>query len=85
MLAKRGGIYVRRGELRLAVADFDEAYNLFSDAGQEFVALQVRHNLGWAAANLGQLLQALTILDENCQAFLRLGHDRRCRSCRGRR
>ena len=75
VLANRGGIYVRRGELRLAVADFDEAYNLFSDAGQEFVALQVRHNLGWTAANLGQLPQALTILDENCQAFLRLGHD----------
>ena len=75
VLANRGGIYVRRGELRLAVADFDEAYNLFSDAGQEFVALQVRHNLGWAAANLGQLPQALSILDENCQAFLRLGHD----------
>ncbi len=71
----RGGIYVRRGELRQAVADFDEAYNLFSAAGLEFMALQVRHNLGWAAANLGQLPQALTILDENCQAFLRLGHD----------
>ena len=66
---------MRRGELRQAVADFDEAYQLFSAAGQEFVALQVRHNLGWAAANLGQLPQALTILDENCQAFLRLGHD----------
>ena len=75
VLANRGGIYVRRGELRQAVADFDEAYNLFSAAGQEFIALQVRHNLGWAAANLGQLPQALTILDENCQAFLRLGHD----------
>ena len=35
----------------------------------------MRHNLAWAAANLGQLPQALTILDENCQAFLRLGHD----------
>ena len=75
VLANRGGIYVRRGELRSAVADFDEAYTLFSDAGQEFVALQVRHNLAWTAANLGQLPQALTILDENCQAFLRLGHD----------
>lgn len=75
VLANRGGIYVRRGELRQAVADFDEAYTLFSAAGQEFVALQVRHNLAWAAANLGQLPQALTILDENCQAFLRLGHD----------
>ena len=75
VLANRGGIYVRRGELRSAVADFDEAYHLFSDAGQEFVALQVRHNLAWTAANLGQLPQALTILDENCRAFLRLGHD----------
>ena len=75
VLANRGGIHVRRGELRQAVADFDEAYNLFSDAGLEFMALQVRHNLGWTAANLGQLPQALTILDENCQAFLRLGHD----------
>ena len=71
----RGGIRVRRGELRQAVTDFDEAYDLFSDAGLEFMALQVRHNLGWTAANLGQLPQALTILDENCQAFLRLGHD----------
>ncbi len=75
VLANRGGIHVRRGELRQAVADFDEAYDLFSAAGQEFVALQVRHNLAWAAANLGQLPQALAILDENCQAFLRLGHD----------
>ncbi|MGH9133003.1 MAG: tetratricopeptide repeat protein, partial [Ilumatobacteraceae bacterium] len=75
VLANRGGIYVRRGELRQAVSDFEEAYQLFSDAGQEFVALQVRHNLGWTAANLGQLPRALTILDENCQAFLRLGHD----------
>ena len=75
VLTNRGGIYVRRGELRRAVADFDEAYNLFSAAGLEFMAVQVRHNLGWAAANLGQLPQALTILDENCQAFLRLGHD----------
>ena len=46
VLANRGGIYVRRGELRQAVTDFDEAYDLFSAAGQEFVALQVRHNLG---------------------------------------
>jgi hypothetical protein len=47
--SNRGGIRVR-GELRRAVTDFDGRTTCSPMPGSEFMALQVRHNLGWTAA-----------------------------------
>jgi CHAT domain-containing protein len=75
VLANRGGIRMGRGELVGAVADFEEAEALFHSSGQEFAAMQTRHDLGCAFATLGDLPQALKLFDEVAVRFLELGHD----------
>ena len=47
-----------------AVADFEEAEALYRSIGQEFAALQTRHDLGCAFATLGDIPRALQLFDE---------------------
>ena len=75
VLANRGGIRVRRGELSGAIADFEEAEVLYRSIGQEFAAMQTRHDLGCAFATLGDLPRALQLFDEVSATFVELGHD----------
>ena len=75
VLANRGGIRVRRGELAAAISDFEEAEVLYRSIGQEFAAMQTRHDLGCAFATLGDLPRALQLFDEVSATFVELGHD----------
>ncbi len=75
VLANRGGIRVRRGELAAAISDFEEAEALYRSIGQEFAAMQTRHDLGCAFATLGDLPRALQLFDEVSATFVELGHD----------
>ena len=75
MLANRGGIRVGRGELAAAIADFEEAEALYRSVGQEFAAMQTRHDLGCAFATIGDLPRALQLFDEVSARFVELGHD----------
>ena len=75
MLANRGGIRVGRGELAAAVSDLEEAEALYRSVGQEFAAMQTRHDLGCAFATLGDLPRALQLFDEVAARFIELGHD----------
>ena len=53
-----------RGDVAAAIADFEESEALFRSVGQEFAALQARHDLGCALATLGDLPRALQLFDE---------------------
>jgi tetratricopeptide (TPR) repeat protein len=75
VLANSGGILMSRGDVAAAIGDYEEAESLFGKVGQDFVALQVRHDLGCAAANLGDLPRALQLFDEVSTRFAELGHD----------
>lgn len=75
VLANRGGILMSRGDVAAAIVDYEEAEALFRSVGQDFVALQVRHDLGCAAANLGDLPRALQLFDEVSTRFAEVGHD----------
>ncbi len=75
VLANRGGIRMSRGDVAAAIEDYEESEALFRSVGQEFVALQVRHDLGCAAANLGDLPRAMQLFDEVSTRFAELGHD----------
>ena len=75
VLANRGGIRVSRGELAAAIADFEEAEDLYRSLGQEFAAMQTRHDLGCAFATLGDLPRALQLFDQVSARFDELGHD----------
>lgn len=74
-LANRGGIRVGRGEVAAAVLDFEEAEALYHSVGQEFAAMQTRHDRGCAFATLGDLPRALQLFDEVATRFIELGHD----------
>ncbi len=75
VLANRGGIRMSRGDVAVAIGDYEESEALFRSVGQDFVALQVRHDLGCAAANLGDLPRAMQLFDEVSTRFAELGHD----------
>jgi tetratricopeptide (TPR) repeat protein len=75
VLGNRGGIRVSRGELAAAISDFEEAETLYRSLGQEFAALQARHDIGCALATLGELPRALQLFDEVSTRFVELGHD----------
>lgn len=75
VLANRGGIRVARGQLAGAISDLHEAEELYRAVGQEFAALQTRHDLACALADLGDLPQALQLFDEVTVKFIELGHD----------
>jgi hypothetical protein len=75
MLANRGGIRVGRGELAAAISDLDEAEVLYRSIGQEFAAMQTRHDLGCAMATQGDIPRALQLFDEVSARFIELGHD----------
>ena len=75
VLANRGGIRMSRGDVSAAIGDYEESEALFHSVGQHFVALQVRHDLGCAAANLGDLPRAMQLFDEVSVRFAELGHD----------
>ena len=75
VLGNRGGIRVSRGELAAAISDFEEAETLYRSLGQEFAALQARHDIGCALAILGDLPRALQLFDEVSTRFVELGHD----------
>lgn len=75
VLANRGGILMSSGDVAAAIVDYEEAEALFRSVGQDFVALQVRHDLGCAAANLGDLPRALQLFDEVSTRFAEMGHD----------
>ena len=85
MLANRGGIRVGRGELAAAIADLEEAETLYRSIGQEFAALQTRHDLGCAFATLGDIPRALQLFDEVSTRFIELGHDASVPCCRAPR
>jgi CHAT domain-containing protein len=74
-LANRGGIRVGRGELASAISDLEEAEALYRSIGQEFAALQTRHDLGCAFATFGDIPRALDLFDEVSRRFIELGHD----------
>ncbi len=75
VLANRGGILLRRGDVVDAIGDFREAEELFGVLGQRFAALQVHHNLACAVAARGDLPAALRMFDETTAGFAELGHD----------
>ncbi len=75
VLANRGGILMSVGDVAAAIDDYEEAEALFRSVGQDFVALQVCHDLGCAAANLGDLPRALQLFDEVSTRFAEMGHD----------
>lgn len=75
VLANCGGILMQQGRIDEAVADLAEAIALLRDAGHEFVALQVTHDLGCAEAYRGNLPDALRLLDEAAHGMAGLGHD----------
>ena len=75
VLANRGGILLRRGDVVDAIADFRDAEDLFGVLGQRFAALQVHHNLACAVAARGDLPAALQMFDETTSGFAELGHD----------
>jgi tetratricopeptide (TPR) repeat protein len=58
-----------------AVADLEEAERLYRSLGQDFAALQTRHDLGCAFATLGNIPRALQLFDEVSTKFIELGHD----------
>ncbi len=75
VLANCGGILTHQGRIDEAVGDLTEAVTLLRDAGHEFVALQVIHDLGCAEAYRGNLHAALRLLDEAAHGMATLGHD----------
>jgi tetratricopeptide (TPR) repeat protein len=75
MLGNRSEVHTRAGNTAAAIDDLEAARSLFDRLGQEYVGLQVRHNLAWAVAYAGDVPQALRLLDEVTAAFARLGHE----------
>jgi tetratricopeptide (TPR) repeat protein len=75
VLSNRGVIRMNAGNVGAAIADFEEAEQLFTSVGQEFAAVQVHHNLGCAFSNLGDVPRALQVFDEVSTRFAALGHD----------
>jgi CHAT domain-containing protein/tetratricopeptide (TPR) repeat protein len=75
MLANRGRIRVGRGDLASAISDYEEAEVLYRSIGQEFAALQTRHDLGCAFATFGDIPRALHLFDDTSAQFIELGHD----------
>src|SRR4029078_6505924 len=75
VLANRGNIRAGGGQLAAAIADYEEAEQLYCRDGQEFLALQGRHDLACSLANMGDLPRALQLFDEVTARFVELGHD----------
>jgi tetratricopeptide (TPR) repeat protein len=75
VLANRGNIRASSGEFDAAMADYVEAEQLYLRVGQEFAALQARHDRACAVANTGDLPQALRLFDDVTKRFQELGHD----------
>ena len=75
VLANRGNIRAGGGQLTAAIADYEESEQLFLRVGQEFSALQARHDLACSLANMGDLPRALQLFDEVTARFVELGHD----------
>jgi tetratricopeptide (TPR) repeat protein len=74
-LTNLGGLHLGRGRVAVAIRDYEEAAELFRSVGQDFIAVQLQHNLGCAVANLGDLPRALQLLDEATTLFADFGHD----------
>jgi tetratricopeptide (TPR) repeat protein len=75
VLANRGNIRAGGGQLAAAIADYEEAEQLYLRVGQEFSALQARHDLACSLANMGDLPRALQLFDEVTARFVELRHD----------
>jgi len=75
VLANRGNIRASAGEFGAAMADYEEAEQLYLRVDQEFAALQTRHDRACAVANTGDLPQALQLFDDVTTRFRELGHD----------
>ena len=75
VVANRGSIRAGAGELSAAIADYEEAERLYLRVGQEFAAVQTRHDLACAIANTGDLPRALRMFDDITTRFVELGHD----------
>ena len=75
VLANRGNIRAGGGQLAAAIADYEEAETLYLRVGQEFYAVQARHDLACSLANVGDLPRALQLFDEVTAKFVELGHD----------
>lgn len=58
-LTNRGVLHAYRGSLRQAEADLRAAEALYQSLGQELAVAQVRHNLGFVAAQAGDVPAAL--------------------------
>ena len=58
-LTNRGVLHAYRGSLRQAEADLRAAEHIYLELGQDLAAAQVRHNLGFVAAQAGDVPAAL--------------------------
>jgi tetratricopeptide (TPR) repeat protein len=74
-LTNLGGLQLSIGDAAAAIRDYEEAAELFSTVGREFIAVQVQHNLGCAVASQGDLPRALRLLDDASSRFAEFGHD----------
>ncbi|MEV0728482.1 CHAT domain-containing protein [Polymorphospora sp. NPDC050346] len=72
-LTNRGVLHAYRGSLRQAEADLFAAERLYDDLGQHLAVAQVRHNLGFVAAQAGDVPGALRWYDVADEYFARNG------------
>jgi tetratricopeptide (TPR) repeat protein len=73
VLTNRGVLHAYQGALRQAEADLRRAEALYADLGQHAALAQVRHNLGFAAAQAGDVPAALAWYDRADEHFRRHG------------
>jgi tetratricopeptide (TPR) repeat protein len=60
----RGDVYLQRGEVTRAEADFDVAARAFLEADDAVEYAKSRHNQGYAALLAGHIISALRLMDE---------------------
>ncbi|MFB6398228.1 CHAT domain-containing protein, partial [Polymorphospora sp. 2-325] len=72
-LTNRGVLHAYRGSLRQAEADLFAAERLYDVLGQHLAVAQVRHNLGFVAAQAGDVPGALRWYDVADEYFARNG------------
>lgn len=72
-LTNRGVLHAYRGSLRQAETDLRAAEALYLELGQELAVAQVRHNLGFVAAQAGDVPRALHWYDLADAYFARTG------------
>ena len=60
----RGNVYLQRGEVTRAEADFDVAARAFLEGGENVEYAKARHNQGYAALLAGDIIGALHLMDE---------------------